>query len=119
MRSDRVYDIYIVEHVEEMKRENRELRERIEGIVHENTRLEAENYRLKNKGVYMDINNDEYGFRDAAEVCASECCESCYNPAKPTKPMEIYDKPCGSWYTCGNSIECMNKVSWLDTQRGR
>lgn len=49
MRSDRVYDIYIVEHVEEMKRENRELRERIEGIVHENTRLEAENWRLREK----------------------------------------------------------------------
>ena len=45
--SNRVYDIYIVEHVEEMKRENHELQERIREVIHENARLEAENYKLE------------------------------------------------------------------------
>ena len=44
---NKVYDIYIVEHVEELKRENRELQERIREVIHENARLEAENYKLE------------------------------------------------------------------------
>ena len=36
------YDIYIVEHVEELKRDYDELWERYKGVVHENATLHAE-----------------------------------------------------------------------------
>lgn len=47
MDKDGAYDIYIVAHVEELKEKYDELWSRYKEVVHENARLEAENYRLE------------------------------------------------------------------------
>jgi len=56
----------------------------------------------------IDVNNDQWSFRDAAETMAEQLCENCENRPEEWPCVEIYDVPCGEWYTCGNSFECVN-----------